>query len=64
EAPTFSLTRGQPIAADDDEIAANPRARSARMRFGTRTDAPARAIDLAALGANPIAGLAGPEAYA
>ncbi len=64
EEPTFSLTRGQPIAADDDEIDANPRARSARMRFGTRTDAPERPIDLVALGANPIAGLAGPEAYA
>ncbi len=62
--PTFEVPRGQPVTADADEVAANPRARSARMRHGVRTGTPARAIDLSALGANPIAGIAGPETYA
>lgn len=38
------------IAADADELAANPRARSARLRLARRTDAPAGAVDRAALG--------------
>ena len=38
-----------------EEIAANPRARSATLRVGTRTDAPARPADRAALGLPPIA---------
>ncbi|MDK9696335.1 MAG: 16S rRNA (cytosine(1402)-N(4))-methyltransferase RsmH [Siculibacillus sp.] len=36
--------------ADDEEIAANPRSRSAKLRAAVRTEAPARAIDAEALG--------------
>ncbi|WPZ32167.1 16S rRNA (cytosine(1402)-N(4))-methyltransferase RsmH [Thalassobaculum sp. OXR-137] len=39
--PTFTLTSTRPIAPTDEEIARNPRARSARLRVGHRTDAPA-----------------------
>jgi 16S rRNA (cytosine1402-N4)-methyltransferase len=40
----------RPIAADADEVARNPRARSARLRVGWRTDSPAASVDRAALG--------------
>lgn len=41
-APTFSLSGRQPVTASDAEISSNPRARSARLRFAVRTQAPAR----------------------
>jgi 16S rRNA (cytosine1402-N4)-methyltransferase len=41
-APTFRLMTKRPIAADDQEVAHNPRARSAKLRAAERTDAPAR----------------------
>ncbi len=44
-APTFVLSGRQPIIASPAETAANPRARSAKLRFATRTSAPARPID-------------------
>jgi len=40
-APTFKLTKRSGITATQAELSANPRARSARLRFGLRTDAPA-----------------------
>lgn len=36
----FELVTRKPIGADDDELALNPRARSALLRVGRRTDAP------------------------
>jgi 16S rRNA (cytosine1402-N4)-methyltransferase len=42
QAPTFRMLAKRPITADDDEIARNPRARSAKLRPAERTEAPPR----------------------
>ncbi|SDZ51481.1 16S rRNA (cytosine1402-N4)-methyltransferase [Jannaschia faecimaris] len=47
--PAFEISH-KAIAPTDAEIAANPRARSARLRLARRTDAPAGQIDRRALG--------------
>jgi 16S rRNA (cytosine1402-N4)-methyltransferase len=46
----FMLLEKKGIAADDAELAQNPRARSARLRLAVRTDAPAGPSDRSALG--------------
>lgn len=49
-APTFAAIMRGHDEAGAAEIAVNPRSRSAKLRAGVRTSAPARAIDAAALG--------------
>ncbi len=46
-APTFTVQGKQPVLPSEAEMARNPRARSAKLRFAMRTSAPARGEDLA-----------------
>jgi 16S rRNA (cytosine1402-N4)-methyltransferase len=50
EQPRFTLMTKGAVAPDATEIAANPRARSSKLRVARRTDAPAGPVDGAALG--------------
>jgi 16S rRNA (cytosine1402-N4)-methyltransferase len=45
--PTFEAPRGQPIEPSEREASANPRSRSAKLRFAVRLDASPRAPDIA-----------------
>jgi 16S rRNA (cytosine1402-N4)-methyltransferase len=38
--PSFAVLTKRPVTAEDDEVAANPRSRSAKLRAAMRTDAP------------------------
>ncbi len=48
--PSFRILHKKPITPDSEELAANPRVRSAKLRVGERTEAPPQPLDPAALG--------------
>ena len=45
ETPAFKIVTRKAVGPDDDELAVNPRSRSAKLRVARRTDAPAGDID-------------------
>jgi 16S rRNA (cytosine1402-N4)-methyltransferase len=53
--PSFQIVNQKPLSPSEEEIAANPRARSAKLRAGERTWAPAWPLDPASLGVPRIA---------
>ncbi|MGE0230148.1 MAG: 16S rRNA (cytosine(1402)-N(4))-methyltransferase RsmH [Flavobacteriaceae bacterium] len=58
-APTFRLLPKKPVLPTASEIAGNPRARSAKLRIGERTGAPARAYSAAGFTLPAVLGAGG-----
>ncbi|WP_298261489.1 16S rRNA (cytosine(1402)-N(4))-methyltransferase RsmH [uncultured Litoreibacter sp.] len=56
DAPTFELITRKAVTADKDELERNPRSRSAKLRVGRRTDAPAADKGRAGLGLPKLTG--------
>jgi len=54
----FSVKSRKAIGPDADELAVNPRSRSAKLRVAVRTDAPSGAIDAKSIGMPQIKGAA------
>lgn len=50
DAPRFELLTRKAVGPDDQELAENPRARSAKLRVAIRTDAPAGTVDAKSIG--------------
>ncbi|WP_424179204.1 16S rRNA (cytosine(1402)-N(4))-methyltransferase RsmH [Yoonia sp. TsM2_T14_4] len=48
--PAFRIDKRKAIGPDEQELAENPRSRSAKLRVAIRTDAPAQSLDPADLG--------------
>ncbi len=57
EAPQFTVSQRKATGPDAEELAANPRARSAKLRVARRTEAPAGKIDAKHLGMPMVRGL-------
>ena len=56
DAPRFDIVTRKAVGPDDTELAANPRARSARLRVARRTDAPAGTIEAKEIGMPSLPG--------
>tara|TARA_R110002049_G_C9133862_1_gene559174 strand:+ start:450 stop:1439 length:990 start_codon:yes stop_codon:yes gene_type:complete len=57
EAPQFTLKSRKAIGPDKQELADNPRSRSAKLRVATRTDAPSGEIDAKSVGMPMVKGI-------
>jgi 16S rRNA (cytosine1402-N4)-methyltransferase len=56
EPPQFTLATRKAVGPDDEELAVNPRSRSARLRVGQRTDAPSGSIEARSIGMPQLRG--------
>ncbi|PCJ95079.1 MAG: 16S rRNA (cytosine(1402)-N(4))-methyltransferase [Hyphomicrobiales bacterium] len=54
--PSFKLRSRKALSASEAEAAENPRSRSARLRFGIRTDGASMALDMRGLGVPALPG--------